>query len=53
MSKIDGYDVLIVLGIGGMAAALYFIYEPLALLVPSVVVLLIGLVGAWNAGRGE
>lgn len=43
------YDVLTLLGIGMVGAGLYFIYPPLALIVPGALLLLLGLV----AGRGR
>lgn len=43
------YDVLTVLGIGMVGAGLYFVYPPLALIVPGALFVTLGLL----AGRGE
>lgn len=46
--------MMALVGLGLVGVGLWFVYWPLALIVPGVVLLVIGLVGARNgAGGGE
>lgn len=47
----DIFDFLSFFGLVLMAIGLYFVYPPLALMVPGVLVFGLGVVGAWQRGK--
>lgn len=47
----DAYDIMAGLGLVLVTAGSYLIYPPLALIVPGVALLALGLVGAARRGR--
>ena len=49
----DRYDVMVLLGLGLLAGGLWWIYPPLALVVPGALVLIAGVVGAWTNGKSN
>ncbi len=52
LKRIDGSDVMIIAGFGVMGYGLYLIYPPLTPLVIGIIMLLIGLWGAFRKGSG-
>lgn len=50
LKAIDGNDVLVVVGLGMVGAGLWMVSVPLALCVVGTVLLIGGLVGAWQKG---
>ena len=46
----DLYDGFALIGLGLLSAGLYFVYWPLALIVPGVILLAVGLAGATRRG---
>lgn len=49
----DRYDAFTVAGLVLLAFGLYWIYAPLAAVVPGVFLVVVGVVGAWGKGNGE
>ena len=52
----DRWDVVALVGLGLVGAGLWFVYWPLALIVPGAVLVVVGILGARNAGsegRGD
>lgn len=48
--KADYTDLIAVIGLALLAAGLYFIYPPLALVIPGAVLLLVGLAAGRRGG---
>lgn len=48
----DIYDAMGAIGLVILAAGLYFLYPPLALIVPGAVLLIAAVAGAARKGRG-
>ncbi len=48
----DRWDVMALVGLGMVGVGLWFVYWPLALIVPGVVLLAVGIFGARN-GTGD
>lgn len=48
----DRFDIVALIGLALLAAGLYFVYWPLALIVPGVVLFGVGALGARRKGEG-
>ncbi len=48
--KPDLSDLIAISGLALLAGGLYFVYPPLALIVPGLTLLLVGLVAGWRSG---
>lgn len=48
----DRYDLLTLIGLALLAGGLYLVYPPMALIVPGVVLVAVGVIGAWRRGGG-
>lgn len=46
----DRYDLLTLIGLILLAGGLYLVYPPMALIVPGVVLVTVGVIGAWRRG---
>lgn len=49
----DSYDGLALIGLILLTVGVYFVYAPLALIVPGVALLISGIYGGRSAGRSE
>lgn len=53
MATIDKFDIIALGGLILLTIGVFFVYEPLALIVPGVLLLCFGVVGGLNNGRSE
>lgn len=53
MSRIDGYDLVALIGLLLLAVGCWLVYEPLALIVPGLLLLAFGVIGGVIKGRSE
>lgn len=49
----DRWDIMALVGLVLVGVGLWFVYWPLALIVPGVVLVIVGLFGARNSAGGE
>ena len=53
MERFDKYDAIALLGLLLLTSGVYFVFAPLALIVPGALLILFGVVGGINDGRTE
>lgn len=47
------WDVVFLLGLAALAAGLYLVYPPLALLALGVTLMALAMLASWRKGRGD